>query len=99
MTPIVPAPAEACQGPQEPHAMSLECTFPSGAQQWRCQVCARQTLMQVPDARQRFKMIVLAAGNETVVHTTGSSGLRIANAAAAETGDPFATGKAEGLLH
>jgi hypothetical protein len=102
MTPIVPAPTEVREGPQEPHAMSLEFTFPSGAQQWRCPVCARQTVIQYPSARQRFKMIVLAAGDEAVTHNTGSDGLRISSAAVAESTDPtdaFASVKADGLLH
>lgn len=68
----------------EPHAMTLEQTFPSGAQQWHCPVCQRRTVMHYLPKQARLKIITLEAGDETATHCTGSGGLRMGSVSAAE---------------
>ena len=79
--------------------MSLEFTFPTGVQQWHCPICARRTVMQYPLANRRFKMVVLEAGDEAVVHTTGGADLRIASAAARQSDAPAGPEPHGGVLH
>lgn len=68
-----------------PHDMTLEQTFPSGAQQWHCPVCQRRTVMHYLPLQARLKTITLEAGDEGATHCTGSGGLRMAAASAGET--------------
>lgn len=81
-----------------PHDMTLEQTFPSGAQQWHCPVCQRRTVMHFLPQQARLKTITLEAGDETATHCTASGGLRMA---AVSAGEAHASHGREdgGLLH
>lgn len=69
----------------EPHMMTLEQTFPSGAQQWHCPACQRRTVLHFLPQSGRLKSITLEAGDEAVSHCTGSSALKMASASASES--------------
>jgi hypothetical protein len=88
------APASTGLPPAEAHAMELECEYPSGARQWRCPVCARRTVLQYPGPQQRFKIVVLAAGDERVAHVAAPAGFRLSSTPPAEIDEP-----PRGLLH
>src|SRR5262245_43265444 len=59
---------------QEHHAMVLETTHSSGAEEWYCPTCGRRFLMQWPPT---YKKIVLEAGDEEALHSGSKGGLRI----------------------
>lgn len=60
--------------PAEQHEMRLEKSHPSGAEEWACPTCGRRFVMQWPPA---FKRIVLEAGDEYALHSSGKGGLRM----------------------
>jgi hypothetical protein len=59
---------------REYHSMTLETTYPSGAEEWSCPVCGRRLIMNWPPA---YKKIILEYGNEHALHSCnqGGSGL------------------------
>ena len=56
------------------HAMQLEITHPSGAEEWACAECGRRILMQWPP---NYKRTVLEAGDEFAIHSGGKGGLML----------------------
>lgn len=82
----------------EPHAMTLEQTFSSGAQQWHCPVCQRRTVMHFLPQQARLKIITLDVGDEAAAHCTGSPGLSIGAASVSEQPGHRAP-EGGGLLH
>ena len=73
---------------QSAHAMELERTYPSGAQEWRCPTCGRHMIMQWPP---NYKKIVLEAGDENASHSGGKGGLRMGAAQVASADDLLAS--------
>lgn len=57
---------------QEHHVMILECTHPSGAEEWYCPTCARRILMQWPP---NYRKIILEEGDESAIHSGGKGGV------------------------
>jgi hypothetical protein len=56
------------------HRMTLESSFPSGAQQWLCPTCSHRILIGVQ--RGRLEIMVLERGDELALHS-GSAGASI----------------------
>jgi len=54
--------------------MTLEKTYPTGAEEWACPTCGRRFVMQWPPA---FKRIVLERGDEEAQHGGGKAGVQI----------------------
>lgn len=51
---------------QQRHEMVLETTYASGAQEWSCPECGRRFVAQWEPA---FRRVVLAQGDERIIHT------------------------------
>jgi hypothetical protein len=59
---------------QQMHEMQIECTYPTGAEEWLCPACGRRFLMQWPP---KYKRIILDPGDELARHAGGKGGVRI----------------------
>lgn len=67
----------------ERHDMQLQRSFPSGAQEWSCTTCKRRVVIE--HAANRVKIVALERGDERVIHSTSSGGLRVAASQARES--------------
>lgn len=56
------------------HEMVLVESAPTGAEEWACPHCERRVLLRWPP---RYERLVLARGDETVMHVGGKGGLRV----------------------
>lgn len=57
---------------QEQHAMQLEKTHPSGAEEWQCPHCAYRIVITW---QPQFKKQVLQLGEDGIIHAGGKGGL------------------------
>jgi len=77
---------------QSAHAMELEHTYPSGAEEWYCPTCGRRMIMQWPP---KYKKIVLEAGDEYATHAGGKGGIQIGGVQAAAADDLLSGGASQ----
>jgi hypothetical protein len=75
---------------QSAHAMELERTYPSGAEEWHCPACGRRMIMQWPP---QYKKIVLDPGDENATHAGGKGGLQMGAARVAPADELAAHGR------
>lgn len=59
---------------QVTHAMILQDTHASGAEEWYCPQCGRRFIMQWPP---NYKRVILEAGDEYAYHTASKGGLHM----------------------
>jgi DNA-directed RNA polymerase subunit RPC12/RpoP len=59
--------------PQQ-HEMTLNKTYPSGAEEWYCPTCGRRILLRVPPTD---GMTIIEPGDRHVSHSGSTGGLRI----------------------
>ena len=65
-------------GPVPPrHTMSPTGRTESHAEEWACPICGRRMLLHWPPD---YSKVVLEAGDETVIHVSGSPGLQFSTA-------------------
>lgn len=61
------------------HAMLLEKTHPSGAEEWFCPECGRRFILHFQPEFEQLNVQVLEAGDEYANHSGSRGGLRISN--------------------
>lgn len=71
---------------QSTHAMQLERTYASGAEEWHCPTCGRRMILQWPP---QYKKIVLEPGDEYAAHSGGTGGLQIGAAQIIPANEPL----------
>ena len=67
------------------HEMSLETTYPSGAQEWFCPFCARRVIL---DLEPTLSYLVLDEGDINVTHTGDTGDLRVGPLQTQNDGEP-----------
>ena len=56
------------------HAMLLDKTHPSGAEEWYCPTCGRRFVMQWPP---KYRRIILNSGDEDAAHSGSKGDLKL----------------------